>query len=269
MAVTERTIHPTAVVDPSAELGRVRIGPYAVVGPRVVLHDDVVLDAHAVVLGPTVLGSGCRVHAFACLGGDPQDLKYRGETTRLEVGPRNTFRENVTVSRGTAHGGGVTRIGADNLFMASSHVAHDCVVGDGCVMANCASLAGHVEVGDGAVIGGLVGVHQHVRVGRLAMLGGGAMVAQDVPPFMLVQGDRARLHGLNVIGLRRAGVASEALRALRRAYRELFQRGRPLRIAIEEVERQEPDVPEVRELLAFLRGSTRGICRPASEGGAG
>ena len=256
-------IHPTAVVDKGAELGDVEVGPFAVVGAGVVLHDGVVLDTHAVVLGPTVVGSGTRVHSFACLGGDPQDLKYAGEETRLEVGERNTFREYVTVNRGTANGGGVTRIGDDCFFMAQAHVAHDCQLGSGIIFANSAAIAGHVVMGDHAVMGGLAAVHQHCRIGRRAMVAGGAMAALDVPPFSIAQGDRARLFGLNIVGLRRGGFSADTIDSLRAAWRELFMRNKPLRLARSEAMERWGEVPEVRELVEFLERSTRGICRAA------
>ncbi len=260
---TSRRIHPTAVIDPRAELGAVEVGPFAVIGAGVQLHDGAQIGPHAVVYGPTIIGAGSKVHAFACIGGDPQDLKYDGESTSLVIGRNNTFREYVTINRGTVQGGGVTEIGDDNLFMACSHVAHDCRVGNGCVVANSVGLAGHVILQDGAVLGGLSAVHQFARVGRRAMVGGGAMVAQDVPPFMVAQGDRARLYGLNIIGLRRAGFGTEATQKLRHAYRELFSKGTPLRIAIERVRASDGDVSEVVELLDFLSETSRGICRAA------
>lgn len=257
-------IHPTAVVDPSAELAPdVVLGPFAVIGPEVQLASGVRVGAHAVVTGPARLGSSTQVFPHAVLGEDPQDKKYQGERTFLEVGAENVFREFTTVNRGTSGGGGVTRIGDRNLFMAYSHVAHDCQIGSGCVFANSVALAGHVIIQDFAVLGGLVGVHQHTRVGRLAMLGGGAMAAQDVPPFTIAQGDRARLFGLNVIGLRRAGFSLAAIQALRAAYRELFKQGLPLRLALEQVRELYTEVAEVQELVAFVAGSTRGICRSA------
>ncbi len=258
------SIHPTAIVDAAAELGPdVQIGPYAVIRAGVVLHARVSVGPHAVVSGPSEIGEDSKIYQFASIGGEPQDLKYRGETTQLIAGARNVFRENVTVNRGTAHGGGVTRIGNDNLFMAGSHVAHDCQVGSGCVFANYAALAGHVTVFDKAILGGFSGVHQHSRVGRCAMVGAGAMAAQDVPPFTICQGDRARLFGLNIVGLRRAGYRLEVLQALKNAYRELFHQGMPMRIALEQVREVYADVPEVVELVDFCESSSRGICRSA------
>ena len=255
-------IHPTAVVDPHAELAAdVEIGPYAVIEGPVRLGARVRVMAHAMVRGDTTLGTDCAVFPFACVGGDPQDLKYRGEPTKLVVGDRNVFRENSTANRGTAAGAGVTRIGNDTLFMANAHVAHDCVIGDHCVFANSVAVAGHVVISDRVVLGGLAAVHQYGRVGRCSMVGGGAMAAQDVPPFTIAQGDRARLVGLNVVGLRRAGFSREVMSALKGAYRELFQAGMPTRIAAEQVRAFYHDVPEVLELVAFLEASQRGICR--------
>jgi UDP-N-acetylglucosamine acyltransferase len=257
------SIHPTAIVDSTAELAAVEIGPYAVVGPGVTLHDGVVVGPHAVIYGESVLGEGCHVHAHAVIGGDPQDLKYAGGPTRLEIGPRNVFREFVTVNRGTEHGGGVTVIGSDNLFMACSHVGHDARIGKDCVFANSVALAGHVVVEDNVVLGGMAGVHQHSRIGRFAMLGAGAMAAQDVPPFSIAQGDRARLFGLNIIGLRRGGFEGETISALRSAFRELFSKGAPLRIAMERVREGHGSIAEVQELVAFIESSQRGLCRSA------
>lgn len=262
-------IHPTALVDATVQLGKdVEIGAYSIVRGHVVLGDRVRVGPHAVVTGHTEIGEDTRIFPFASIGDDPQDLKYRGEPTSLLIGARNTFRESSTVNRGTALGGGSTRIGDDNLFMAGSHVAHDCVVGSHCVFANYAAIAGHVSVADRVVLGGFSGVHQHSRVGRCAMVAGGAMSTQDVPPFCIAQGDRARLLGLNVVGLRRAGFPLPVMTALKDAYRDLFQKGMPLRIAAEHVrEEYGQDIPEVVELVDFCESSTRGICRSAGAEG--
>lgn len=255
-------IHPSAVVESSVELGKdVEIGPCAIVTGHVRLHDRVSVQGHAHISGHTEIGEDCRIFPFAALGGDPQDLKYRGEPTRLVIGARNTFRESSTANRGTKSGGGITTIGSDNLFMAGSHVAHDCTVGNHVVFANYAAIAGHVSIADRVVVAGFAGVHQHSRVGRCAMVAGGAMATQDVPPFTIAQGDRARLVGLNVVGLRRSGFTREVMAALKAAYRELFQAGMPLRIAAEQVREVYGDVPEVIELVDFLEDSQRGICR--------
>ena len=260
------SIHPTAVIDSRAELADdVEIGPYAVIDAEVRLASGVHVGPHCVVIGPTEIGEGTRLFPHAVLGADPQDKKYRGERSRLVIGAHNVFREFSTANRGTPAGSGTTRIGDHNLFMANSHVAHDCQVGNGCVFANSVALAGHVSVADHAVLGGLAAVHQFTRIGRHAMLGGGAMVAQDVPPFTLAQGDRARLFGLNAVGLRRGGFTLEAIQALRSAYRELFQQGLPLRQALDQVRETYPDVPEVEELVSFIASSERGVCRSAAE----
>jgi UDP-N-acetylglucosamine acyltransferase len=263
-------IHPTAVIHSQATLGDdVEIGPFVVVGQRVTLGDGVRVDAHACVEGPTTIGAGTRLFPFCSVGSDPQDLKYDGEETSLEIGANNIIREGVTISRGTGAGGALTRIGDNNLFMANSHIAHDCHVGSNCIFANSAALAGHVVVGDGAVLGGMAGVHQNVRIGRLAMVGAGAMCAQDVPPFTIAQGDRARLFGLNIIGLRRAGFGHDDVQSLKQAYRTLFLAGTPLRMAITQVREDLGDVAEVAALLAFVEESQRGICRGARHEGRG
>ncbi len=256
-------IHPLAHVDSGAEVAPgATVGPFAVVGEGVVLHDGVEVMAHGVVLGPSEIGAGTRVFPGAVLGADPQDVAWRGERTRLVVGRGNTFREGATAHRASARGAGETRIGDDNLFMAQSHVAHDCVVGSRCIVANSVALAGHVELGDRAVLGGLSGVHQHARVGTLAMVGAGAMVSQDAPPYGLVQGDRARLVGVNRVGARRAGLDPGAIHALQEAFDVLFGRGGPRRAeALRIVAGGWGDVPEVALLLAFVAASRRGVCR--------
>ncbi len=257
-------IHPLAQVDPTARLAAgVEIGPFAVVGAQVELGEGVVLMPHAVVLGPTSLGPGCRVFPHAVLGCEPQDLKYGGGATRLVAGARNVFREGCTVHRGTdASGLGETRLGDDNLLMAQSHVAHDAVIGSGCVLANSAAVAGHARLDDGVILGGLVGVHQRARLGRLAFAAAGAMVSQDVPPFCMAQGDRARLVGLNLVGLRRAGIDREGIGLLKRAWLLLADRGLPRAEALEAILALGPRRPELRELVDFVSHSKRGLCRP-------
>jgi len=259
------SIHPTAIVDEGAELADdVVLGPYVVVGDGVTLSSGVTVGAHATVTGPTTIGSGCQIFPYAAIGGDAQDKKYRGEEAFLKIGEGNIFREFTTINRGTQ--GGSTLIGNDNLFMAYSHVAHDAQIGNNCAFANSANIAGHVVIADNVVLGGLVGVHQHCRIGRCAMVGGGGMAAQDVPPFTIAQGDRARLFGLNIVGLRRNGFSLDVVNALKGAYRELFHQGLPLRIALEQVREVYAEVPEVSELVAFIESSTRGICRSAGTG---
>ena len=203
------------------------------------------------------MGDGNRVYQFASIGAPPQDMKYRGEPTRLEIGDR----ESVTVHRGTSRGGGTTRIGSEGLYMAYSHVAHDCVIGDHVIMANGATLAGHVTIEDHAIVGGLVAIHQHARIGESAMLGGGAMVVMDIVPFCTAVGDRARLAGPNVVGLKRRGLDDEAVRTVRRAYRVLFQSKLRLEDALVRLRAEFPDSREVAHMVGFIEGSQRGICR--------
>ena len=261
------SVHPTAIVDGSAQLGAdVVLGPYAIIEAGVRLGDGVRIGPHSVVHTGTTLGARCIVHAHAVIGGPPQDKKHDGSATFLEVGPDNEFREFVTVNRGSSGGGGLTRLGARNLFMATCHVAHDCTVGSDIVMANGAALGGHVELGDRVVLGGLSAVHQRCRVGREAMVGGGAMAALDVPPFTIAQGDRAKLFGLNIVGLRRAGHDAAVMTALKGAYRELFHDAQPLRIALENVRARFAQVPEVQELVRFVESSVRGVCRSTTPG---
>jgi UDP-N-acetylglucosamine acyltransferase len=264
LAVTDEAwVHPTAVVARPAELGRgVRIGPYAVIGPRVRLGAGTWVGAHAVVEGRTSVGADNRIFPFASVGGPPQDLKYRGEPSCLEIGCGNAIREYVTMNPGTEAGGMVTRVGNGSLFMASAHVGHDCDVGDAVVLANSAALAGHVVVEAHAIIGGLAGVHQFTRIGESAMCGAGAMVSQDVPPFCTASGDRARLFGLNLIGLRRRGFSDDTVRALKRAYRALFLGDEPREQALARARAAGGHVPEVAQLVAFVEGSERGVCRP-------
>jgi UDP-N-acetylglucosamine acyltransferase len=255
-------IHPTAVVDPKAELGPgVRVGPYAVIGAGVRLGEGCEVGPHAVLAGRTTLGPGNRVFTHAAIGGVPQDLKYHGEDTELVVGADNTFREFVTVHIGTAGGGGVTRIGDGGLFMAYAHVAHDCRIGSGVILANAATLGGHVVIGDRAVVGGLSALHQFVHVGELAMIGGCSAVDQDVPPFALAIGNRVRLRGLNLTGLKRAGLSRDEIRTLREAYEVLFGGDTPLKEAGEAVKSRWPDDPRVAALVRFVAESERGVCR--------
>jgi len=256
-------IHETAIIDPQAVLGRnLRIGAYAVIGAGVSLGDGCEVGPHAVIEGPTRLGCGNRLSAHAVLGLPPQDTRYAGEPTTLEIGARNTFREFVTIHRGTPKDRGVTRIGDDCLLMAYSHVGHDCELGSRIVMANASTLGGHVQVGSEAYISGLCAVHQFCRIGRNAMLGGGTIATQDVAPYVTVAGTRAALHGLNSRGLRRAGITPGAQRAIRAAYRLLFRSGLRLEEATAHIA-GDPELacPEVDELLEFIRHSGRGLVR--------
>ncbi len=255
-------IHPTAIVDRKAELGReLEIGPYAVVGPDVLIGDGTVLMAHAVVERWTRLGRGCRVHPFATLGGAPQDLKYRGEETWLEVGDETVIRESATLNRATAGGRGKTVVGRHCLLMAYSHVAHDCTVGDQVILANSATLAGHVTIEEQVIVGGLTAIQQFLRIGAHAFVGGASGLNQDVPPYVLVSGVPASLHGLNLIGLKRRGFSEGTIRALKRAYQTIFRSGLTQAKALEQVRAEEREVPEVRRLIEFVEASKIGVCR--------
>lgn len=255
-------IHPTAIVHPEAELeDDVEIGPYSYVGQNVRLGAGTRVLDHARIEGWTTLGEGCEVYPFALIGGPPQDMKYRGEPTKLIVGQRNIFREFCTVNRGTVQGGGKTVIGSDNLFMAYSHVAHDCTIGNHVILANAATLAGHIEIRDHAIVGGLVAIHQYVRVGEYSMVGGFSGVAQDVPPYALASGNRARLYGVNTVGLRRHGFPQETIMTLRKAFRILFRSNLILSKAVERIREELPNLREVEVLLEFVQGSKRGICK--------
>jgi UDP-N-acetylglucosamine acyltransferase len=245
------SIHPSALVAADAELGaRVEIGPFAVIEPCVALGAGTRVEAHAIVRTGSRLGAGNVVHPFAVLGGAPQDRRHGGEPTRLEVGDRNVFREHVTVHRGTAHGGGVTRIGSDGLFMVGVHVAHDVVVGDAVILANNTLLGGHVTLGDHVVTGGHVAIAPFVRIGERAFLAGGAMVERDVPPFVIAAGDRARVRALNRVGLGRTGVPEASMAALERAFRAIFRGGTPQAVAAAALS-GDPD-PFVRRLVEAL-----------------
>lgn len=255
-------IHNSAIVAKSAVIGQgVKIGPYAVVGPQVVLEDHVEVGPHAVVDRRTRVGARSKISAFASIGALPQDLKYRGEDTELIIGTDNQFREYANVSIGTAGGGSKTVIGNNNLFMVYTHVAHDCVVGNNCIFANSVALAGHVHVDDHAVLGGLSAVHQFCRIGSLAMIAGGAMVVQDVPPFVMVHGDRAVPNGLNVVGLRRAGTKAEELAAVKSMYRLLFNENLTVDDAIARMQAEVPDSKWRQAFIDFLGKSERGVCR--------
>ncbi len=255
-------IHPLAVVDPRAEIGAdVDIGPFTVIGPEVVIGAGTWIGPHAVIQGPTRIGRNNKVFQFASLGEVPQDLKFGGERTLLEIGDRNVFREYCTVHRGTAGGGGVTRIGNDNLFMAYVHVAHDCHIADHTVFANCASLAGHVEVGNHAVLGGFTGIHQFCRVGDHCMTGAATVAVQDIPPYVLAAGNGAQPYGINVTGLRRRGFSTEAIHMLKRAYKILYKSGLRLEEAITKIDELVPEHPELAVLARFLKVEGRGIIR--------
>jgi UDP-N-acetylglucosamine acyltransferase len=246
-------VHPTAHVDPKAELGpEVVIGPEACVGPKVKIGARTQIGFGAVVTGNTTIGADNKIHPYAVIGGDPQDLKYGGERTRLEIGDRNVFREYVTANVGTEKDHGVTRIGSNNFIMAYCHVAHDCALGDHIVMANAANLGGHVHIEDRAIISGLVGVHHFVTIGRLAFVGGMSRIGKDVPPFMIVEGNPSRVRVVNVVGLKRNGFSAERIEALKTALRLLYRSDVNSADAFRRLEEAGP-TEDVAYLIQFLR----------------
>jgi UDP-N-acetylglucosamine acyltransferase len=260
-------VHATAMVDPGAMLADdVEVGPYSIVGSGVRLAAGVSVASHVVIEGPTDIGQACVIHPFAALGAAPQHIGYRGEPTRLEIGPRNVIREQVTMHRGTPDGRGVTRIGADGYFMVGVHVGHDCIVGDHVMMANNATLGGHVVIEDYVIMGGLSAAHQHTRIGRHAFVGGMAGVNHDVIPFGSVWGNHAHLEGLNLVGLKRRGFSREAINALRAAYRMLFAEEGTFQERLEDVACAYAASPEVMEIVSFIRtDSARPLTTPQRE----
>lgn len=256
------SIHPTALVDSSARIAEdAEVGAYAVIGPEVDIASGCVIDHHVNIERDTSIGEGTRIWPMASVGTDPQDLKYQGERTRLEIGARVRIREFATVNRGSGEGGGITRVGDDSMLMAYSHVAHDCQLGKRVIMANAVNLAGHVTIEDYAALGGMVAVHQFVRIGTHCFVGGLSGVAQDLPPYTLCEGARAKTHGLNSIGLKRAGFANETIEAIKKAYRVIFRSNTPLKKAIAQAREEAPDLPEVAHFLEFIEASQRGVPR--------
>jgi UDP-N-acetylglucosamine acyltransferase len=255
-------IHPTALVAPEAELDpSVEVGAYAVIGPGVQVGANTRIGPHAVLQGPTRIGADNQIFQFASVGSAPQDKKYRGEPTRLEIGDRNVIRECVTLNRGTTKDAGVTTIGDDNLFMAYTHVAHDCHIGNQCVLANNATLGGHVQLGDWVIMGGLSGVHQFCKVGAHAFIANNAAVTRDVPPYVMAVGQPAAAHSINSEGLKRRGFTAEQIRNLRNAFRLLYRSGLKLDDATAQLAALAQEQPEVRLLVEFLPQSTRSIVR--------
>lgn len=254
-------IHPSAIVDPSARLADdVEVGPFSVIGPDVEIDAGCVIGPHVVIKGPTRIGKRNRIFQFASVGEDCQDKKYAGEATRLEMGDDNVVRESVTIHRGTIQDRGVTAIGNRNLFMAYSHVGHDCLIGNDCILANQATLAGHVTLGDFAIMGGLSAIHQFAHMGEHAMAGGGSIITKDIPAFVMVNGNPAAAHGLNSIGLKRRGFSAEAVRALGECYRLVYRKGLTLEQAISEMESRF-SFDETRRFVDSLKASKRGITR--------
>ena len=255
-------IDPRAVVHPKAELAEgVKVGPFSVIGPDVQIDSGTEIGPHVVIKGPTAIGRDNMIYQFSSIGEDPQDKKYADELTRLEIGDGNVIREFVTMHRGTQQDQGLTLIGSDNLFMAYVHVAHDCVIGDHVIMANGASIAGHVHVGDHAILGGFTLVHQFTQIGEYSFSAMGSAITQDVPPFVMVGGRPTRPHGINSVGMERNGKSPEVIRQIRQAYKILYKNNLRLEDAIEEMEGMAGESNELSNMVSFLRNVTRGILR--------
>jgi UDP-N-acetylglucosamine acyltransferase len=256
-------IHSTAIVHPKASLADdVEVGPFCLIGEHVTIGKGTRLLSHVTVDGWTEIGERNELHPFASIGGPPQHLGYQGEPTKVVIGHDNIFREYVTINRATVQGGGVTSLGSKNFLMAYVHVAHDCRLGSHLIMANAASLAGHITIGDHAIIGGLTGIHQYVRIGSYSMVGGCCAITQDLPPFMRAAGGyRARMYGLNSVGLRRHGFSPDRISVLKRAYDMLFRSGHRVAEATKLAKAEFGDQPDVMTILGFLEGTKRGICR--------
>jgi UDP-N-acetylglucosamine acyltransferase len=254
-------IHPTAVIHKDSEIEEsVEVGPYCIIEEKVTIRKGTRLLGHVVVQKGTEIGENCVISSFASLGGPPQDITYRDEDTRAIIGNGNMIKEYVTINRGTEHGGGITQIGDKNFIMAYAHIAHDCKVGSSVIMANCATLAGHVEVSDFVSLMGLCAVHQFSRIGKYAFVSGLTGVPKDVPPFMMAAGSRAKLYGLNVVGLERHGFSKDEISQLKKAYRILFRSSLPLSTSLKIIQ-EELSGPHITELIDFITASTRGICR--------
>ena len=255
-------IHPTAIISTRARLGaNVTIGPYSIIGDCVTLHDEVEIAGHVVIEGPSEIGQGTQIYPFASIGQPPQDLKFKGEETRLTIGRRNVIREGVTMNRGTAGGGALTSVGDDNLFMAQSHVAHDCIIGSGNVFANSSALAGHVTLGDQITLGAFVGIHQFCRVGDHAFIGGYSKVIKDALPFARIDGMEAKCYGANTLGLRRKGFSNEVIRDIQQAFRLLLSSGLNTTQALERIKAEMTGVSEIDYLVKFIESSERGVTK--------
>lgn len=255
-------IDPRAVVHINAELADdVKVGPFSVIGPEVQIDSGTEIGPHVVINGPTAIGKDNTIYQFASIGEDPQDKKYADEVTRLEIGDRNVIREFCTMHRGTQQDQGLTLVGSDNLFMAYTHVAHDCVIGDHVIMANGASIAGHVHLGDHAILGGFTLVHQFTQIGEYSFSAMGSAITQDIPPYVMVGGRPTRPHGINSVGMERSGVPPEVIRQIRKAYKILYKNNLRLEDAIEEMEDMAGESNELSNMVSFLRNVTRGILR--------
>jgi len=255
-------IHPTAIVDTNAVLAEgVEIGPYVIIGSDVKIGAWTTVGPHTTIEGCTTIGEDCKIAQFVTIGAAPQDLKYKGNPTAVEIGNGNIIREYVTIHRGTENGGRVTRLGDYNFLMAYTHIAHDCKIGSHVIFANCATLGGHVEIQDHAILGGLVAVHQFSRIGGYAFVGGLSGIIKDIPPYVIASGERAKLFGINIIGLKRHNFSPEAIDALRAAYKLIVRSSLTLKEAVETAEREVLQAPEVRYFIDFIKNSKRGIPR--------
>lgn len=254
-------VHPTAVIHAEAEIEDAEIGPYTVIGAGVRIGAGAEIGSHSVIQGPTTIGRDCKIFSFASIGEIPQDLKFHGEFSELIIGDNNVFREFVTIHRGTEGGGRKTEIGSGNYFMAYSHVAHDCRIGDSVIMANASTLAGHVAVADHSVVGAFSGVHQFCRIGKHGFIGGYSVITKDVLPYSKTVGNRARCYGINTVGLQRKGFTPETLATIKHAYRLLFQAKLNTTQALEAIEKEVPQIPEIQHLVEFIKTSKRGIIK--------
>lgn len=255
-------IHPTAIIDSKADIdSNVEVGPYSIIGANVQIGSGTVIGPHVVIQPHVEIGSDCHIFQYASIGAIPQALKFQGEETYVKIGRGTVIREFVTVNRGTGFGGEITEVGEENLLMAYVHIAHDCKTGRKVILANNATLAGHIVIEDYVTVGGLVAIHQFVRIGNYAYIGGKSAVVKDIPPYVIAAGDRAKLHGLNNVGLKRHGFSQETLSSLKKAYRIIFRIGLTLNEAIERVKAEVEQVPEVNDLIRFIKSSERGITR--------
>ncbi len=255
-------IHPTAIIDPRAQIDTsVEVGPYTIIKNNVQIGKGTVIGSHVSIDPFVTIGEDCKIFQYASVGATPQDLKYKGEETYLKIGRATVIREFATINRGTEGGGGITEVGEENFLMAYTHVAHDCKTGKRVILANNATLAGHVIIGDYATVGGLVAIHQFVRIGDYAYIGGKSAVVKDVPPYVIAAGDRASLRGLNSVGMQRSGITAEAVSSLKKAYRIVFRIGLTLNEAVERLKAEVNPLPEVVNFIKFIQSSSRGITR--------
>ena len=255
-------IHPTAIIDPKAELdSTAEVGPYSIISKNVFIGAGTIIGPHVVIEPYVSIGPECHIFQYAAIGAAPQSLKFEGGKTYVTIGRKTIIREFVTIHRGTEFGGGITEIGEENFLMAYTHIAHDCKIGRKVVMSNNATLGGHITIGDYATIGGLVAIHQFVRIGEYAFVGGKSAVVKDIPPYVIAAGDRAKLHGLNSVGLKRVGFSQKQLTSLKKAYRIIFRIGLTMNEAIERVMAEVEHTPEVVNFIDFIKSSNRGITR--------